>query len=239
MQNLADIKARIAKLSRMTVDNGCSEAEAMSAAIKIQAIIAEHGLTIGEVKAYIASNDPNKEKMEHGLFGRNKRWHEVKYCSGAVADLFDCQVFKTEKMVNGKEVKYLNFFGFPQDVAAAMALTDLIYRAMENDFRNYLLNAARNGVHGKTLRKAFMLGFASRVSDRLREMKKEAAQVKPTGTELVVLKNQVVKNHLASEGIHLRVSNSKTTYRSTDAYAAGQSAGDKAVLSNNKRIGGF
>jgi hypothetical protein len=242
MQNLADIKARIAKLSRMTVDNGCSEAEAMSAAAKIQSIIAEHGITIGEVKDYIASNDPNKEKMEEGFYGRNQRFHEVSRCLTDIANLFDCQGFKTEKVVDGKKIKVLYFYGFPQDVAAAMALTDLIARAMENDFRNYLLNNRTQGYHGKTLRKAFMLGFAGRVRIRLRAMKEET-KAKPTGTELIILKNQVVSQHLAIElkakGIRVRTTTSKTTYRSVEAYAAGQSAGDKAVLNNNKRVGGF
>lgn len=228
MTDLNEIKVRLAKLSRMTVENGCSEHEALNAASKIAAILDEHGLTLDSLKSY--ENADVKPEMTNGQFGDKKHSHEVRFCATAVADYFDCKVYKAT--VNGKKV--INFFGFAQDVEACMVLINALAFAMESDYRKWH-NTQNSDIHGKTLRKNFMIGFSDRVSVRLNEMKKERTnQNVTTGTALVVLKNQLVE-----KAFTVKIKKVITYYTPNEhAYAAGQAAGNNANLGvTNKQIG--
>lgn len=231
MPDLNDIKARLVKISKMTVENGCSEFEALSAAAKISEILDEHGMTFGDVKAYSESNDPNKPKMEYGRFGTKKQIHEVSFIVNQIANLFDCKVFRS--IINGYKV--IQFFGFPEDVAACLALTDTLVIAMEFDCKVYQKTTSQD-VHGKTLRKGFMLGFAVRINERLKEMKTQRTENKTTGTALVVLKNQIVASEFVKENIKLKKASQTIRTSNNEAYLAGYKSGNNISLNNNKMI---
>lgn len=232
MTDINDIKARIVKLSKMTTENGCSEAEAMTAAAKIAAILDEHGMTEAEIKSF--SREESGNKMETADFGNKKKLHEVQYCVNGIAKFFDVKVWASTT----RENRTIRFFGFPGDVAAAIALTETLVYAMESDFDRFMAskNNYFDGVHGKTLRKNFMLGFAHRVTERLRELKVERNPV-TTGTALVVLKNQVVETEAAKLNLNLKAGSANRTTGNTAAYAAGMTAGGRVNLGNTKQIG--
>lgn len=228
MTNFNEIKAKIAKLANMTIENGASESEALFAAKKIAELLDAHGMSIEEMKDFQNENSTNK--METGEFGNKKKLHEVQYCVTAIADFFDCKIWATR----GNDAHKIKFFGFPQDVAAAMALTEALVYAMESDYKKWF-NSQNSDVHGKTLRKNFMLGFCSRINARLKEMKL-ARNSANTGTALIVVKGQVVTEEYAK--LNMKISKSyRTVYSSNNAaYEAGQTAGNTANLGNTKRI---
>ena len=228
MTDIENIKARIVKLSKMTVENGCSEAEAMTAAAKLAAILDENGMTAEEIKSF--SREESGNKMETANFGNKKKLHEVQFCVNAIAKFFDVKVWSATTSVN----RVIRYFGFPNDVAAAIALTETLVYAMEGDFDRYMLNNVQS-VHGKTLRKNFMVGFAHRVSERLKELKLERNPV-TTGTALVVLKNQVVEAEAEKLNLQLKKGASNRTTANTAAYEAGQVAGGRVNLGNTKYI---
>lgn len=51
MTDLSEIRRRIAQLRQMTVERGCTEAEALAAAAKVAELMARHGLSAEEVDA--------------------------------------------------------------------------------------------------------------------------------------------------------------------------------------------
>lgn len=231
--DINSIKERIAKLSRMTIDNGASENEAMFAAKKIAELLDEHGLTESEIKAYAAPD--STESMETSSYGNKKKLHEVQYCVNSIAAFFDVKVW----ISNNVNSRCMKFFGFPQDVAAAIALTETLVSAMENDFKAYMATNTED-VHGKTLRKSFMLGFASRVSQRLKEFKQERKNLLTgeRGTAIVVLKNQVVETKYNELNMKLRTTYTKASYSNATAFSAGYSAGGRVSLGNTRQIAG-
>jgi hypothetical protein len=228
MTDFNDIKAKIAKLANMTTENGASENEAMFAAKRIAELLDAHGMTISEMKDFQNENSVNK--METGSFGSKKKLHEVQYCVTAIAEFFDCKVWANR----GTDSHKIKFFGFPQDVVAALALTEALVHAMESDYKLWFSNQ-NSEVHGKTLRKNFMLGFCSRINARLKEMKL-ARNVATTGTALIVVKGQVVTEEYAKLNMTVKKAYRSTYTSNNAAYEAGQSAGNTANLGNTKRI---
>lgn len=225
---LDDIKSKITKLSRMTIENGCSENEAIAAASKISELLAAHGMTMAEVRAF----GDSKSDMEMAFTGINKRNHESSLCAAAISRYFGCKSFIRRESDRRKGTM---FFGFPDDVAAAVALLELIRYSMEKDFRGWLMSQDRNdGVHGKTHRRNFMAGYAMRVSARLNEMslKKEMAQ-RTTGRELVVLKEEIIAAAFEKQIGKLGRAKKRSFHR-TAAFEAGERAGSSVGL--NKEI---
>lgn len=232
--DLNEIKKRLVKLSKMTVENGCSEFEALNAAQKIAQILDDNGLSYSELKAFEGQN--KKPETEHGIFSRGKKQlHEVRFSANAIARFFDCKVFS--KSINGEKV--INYFGFAADVAAAIALTETLMYAMDNDYKIWSEKNKHNyqNQHGKTLRKAFMVGFTQRVNQRLDDFK-IARNAQQTKNALVVLKNQLVEKSFKEEQIRLTNGNVKHYIKSDDAYSAGFAAGDRANLGNPNQIEG-
>jgi len=233
--DLNEIKARIAKLSKMTIENGASENEALTAARKIAELLDSNGLTEAEIKAFETTDSDTSCKMETSDFGEKKKLHEVQFCVNAIAKFFDVKVWSTT-MGTGNRV--IRFFGFPQDVAAAMALTETLVYAMERDYKNWFATQSQD-VHGKTLRKNFMLGFCSRVNSRLKDLKEERevkAENNLPGTSLVILKNQVVESEAEKLNLRLRKASRSYSRANTSAYDAGCYAGSQVNLGNNKMI---
>lgn len=223
-----DLKARIVKLSKMTVENGCTESEALAAASKIAKLLDDNGFSMQELKDF--ENNNKKSDTEYGIFdtGR-KNAHEVFWCISRIGEFFDCVSFSQKDRYT--KVTSMKFFGFSADVVGAIELTKAIMFAMESDYTLWFENNKHfHGEHGKTLRKSFMLGFASRINARLKELKAARNVQANTGTALIVLKNQIVVRDFQQQKI--KIVNKKTTVSTsnTSAYEAGQAAGGRADL---------
>lgn len=231
--SIEDIKARILKLSRMTVENGCSEQEALSAAQKMAKLLDENGLAMSDLKAY--ENKTSKPDLEQGVYedGRKNR-HEINFCINAIAKFFDCVAYSSKNPFT-KETSY-KFFGFAADVAAAIELTKAIAQAMESDYdRWYVANKSQYPHdHGRTLRKSFMIGFAQRIIERLKEFKSNRNV--STGTALIVLKNQIVTQAFEEANSNVTFKKSTTKYNPNGAHAAGYEAGGRANITNKHQI---
>lgn len=177
------------------------------------------------------SGKANSE-LEFGYFGSKRQLHEVQFCARAIANYFDCRCF-SRTLPNG--VRAITFFGFAQDVAAAMALSHALMIAMEQDYGLWSNTQSANQVHGKTLRSAFMRGFGERVSERLDEMKVAQKAVVSTGTALVVLKGQLITQAMADHGVKLK-KQARYATRNDGAKEAGRAAGDRASLVSGKGV---
>lgn len=241
----AKIAERLRRLMQMTVDNGCSEAEAIVAAGKANGLMAEYGLSYADVAEVRADRYGVRRRPFSGGSAARRTHHEVSRCHGTIAKFCDCKAWYA-----GTD---LIFFGAETDTETAFYLQDIIRMAMDRECARYLASGERpKGLHGNSLRASFLAGMATRVNQRLREMlavrQADMAKVARAGagTALVVLEKQAVvteryAQHMAATGLKLKRSTSRHTLRSRDAIQAGMSAGDRVALSAglNGRSGGM
>lgn len=223
------LKARIEKLSKMTVENGCTSNEAEAASRVLLRIAAENGMTLGEVLA-IRPEEAASKLANGDIISNRKRFHEVSWSINTIAEFFSCKAWL---MKNG-DYTGIRYFGFPEDVQAAVALTNIITVAMETECASFL-KTRESDVHGKTLRKNFMLGFVARINARLLEIRHEHNKETTGSTDLVVVKEDVIRE--AMKDIQIKKSKQNTRYASDNtAYYAGAAAANNVSLRVHKEI---
>jgi hypothetical protein len=221
---LDGLKARIQALRAKTVDNGCTESEAMSAA-KVAELLDRYDLSLSDVEIREAACE-RREFETH----RKKRV-PLDGCVGAVAYFCDCRVWR-EKNAAG-EARYV-FFGLRSDVEVAHYLTELIDGAVRSELGHYKTSKAYQKFRHNERHLAngsFTFGMVGSIAEKLVAMKdaRDAANA-GTGRALVVVKTAVVDAELAKLNLRLRRQRSTSRMISESAYEAGGAAGASLAI---------
>lgn len=233
------IIAKIRKLAAMTKANGASESEALKAADMLAKLMAEHHVADTELslkrdaRGCLMGEFRVIDKAKRGV---RPNWQK---CGARVASLFSCQTYlsSSEEDILGLgftvPIQIRKFYGFPEDVEAATVLMTIIHTA--------LISASEK--QKKREQNDFELGFVDRINVRLQEMIDRKTAAKPTGTSLIVLKDQLVTEEYAK---YLRANDIWLGYgarygegRNNAAYAAGSAAGSRVDLGGTKLAGGY
>src|SRR3954469_3683493 len=209
---LDKLRARIQALRAKTIDNGCTEDEALSAAAKVAELLDRHDLSLSDVEL-------REERCERAEFaaGRRKRI-PIDQCVGAVAEFCDCRVWR-EKTASGEQ-RYV-FFGLRADVAVAHYLTELIDGAVRSELGRFktsreYLRFRHNERH--MANSSFALGMVTSIAEKLTAMKAERDGVnRSSGRDLVVVKSAIVAEEMARLDLNLRTV--RTTKRFVSATA--------------------
>jgi len=232
VSKLNNIKARIRALRAMTVENGCTESEALSAAGLVTKILAEHGLTLEEVERIRAQPDVSSDVELSAL---RPRMAEISYCLVAIAEHFDCEVW-----CSGGQA--FSLMGLPQDVFAARTLAEIIADFMFVEWEDYFTHKRRDPPGWKEnptlhhrIKQAFLGTMGVKISDRLRRAKRDLS-TSGNGTALVVAKQDIVRRAMAARGIHLSKGQPITFEDDFHAAVAGAFAGKRADLSNPSKV---
>ena len=114
---LDKLKTRIQGLRAKTIDNGCTEGEALAAAAKVAELLDRYDLSLTDVEL----RDAPCERRAYET--HRKKRIPLDDCIGAIADFCDCRVWR-EKNPAG-EARYV-FFGLRSDIEVAHYLTELI-----------------------------------------------------------------------------------------------------------------
>jgi hypothetical protein len=206
------LAARVRKLSKMTTANGCSENEAAFATLRIAEIMAAHALTQDELS--IKEDAAHCIQDDFILFGQaTGDWYIIHQ---SIARLYGCKAW--QKAVRLEEIEGLGishpvrpfrFYGLANDVVACISTMSICYTAVATE------------CEGKRKATDFGLGMITRLSARIDELKPKFT----TGSALIVLKDQLVTEAFAKEGIRLRHVNAKQRNVDPTAYAQGFAAG--------------
>ncbi len=219
------LKARIQALRAKTVDNGCTEDEALAAAAKVAELLDRHDLSLSDIELREAA-------CEQVVYeAHRKKRIPIADCIGAVAAFCDCRVWR-EKNAAG-EARYV-FFGLPADAEAALYLTGVIDGAVRSELgrfktsRDYL----RLRHQDRHLANAsFALGMVSSIAGKLDAMKADRDRANArTGRAMVVVKTSIVDADLERLGITLQTTRSAGRLVAPDAFDAGGAAGTAFVL---------
>jgi len=243
--NSDKVRAKIAALVAKTTANGASEAEAVNAMAIAEKLMREHGVTLEDIKNDTeAAHDFIKRKFNSGV----KLTIMDKFVASAIGRYTDCKVWngvqyggsvRTPRSKTGYKAKYMAnvmFFGYTVDVELAEYIYKTCESAMETEWKRF--SALLCVGSRKEERKNFMLGMALRLKDRLDYMKVQNIENSgSTGTELMVLKSQLVA--AAAKKEHGKLNNRKpvTTYRDNDAFGAGQAAADNVRFNREVQDG--
>jgi len=213
---------RIQALRAKTVEQGCTEQEALAAAEKVAELLDRYGLSLSEL-------DLKQQACEGAAVetGR-RRVGPVDDCVPAVAAFFDCRAWG-EKSASGT-LRHV-FFGLPADVAAARYLYELVERAFETEtarFRAGDTYAAMPTRVRRTATNSFGIGLARGIAAKLRTLReaREAALRGSSGRDLVVAKAGVVDAELDKLGLRFRARKGTAGRRVlTRAFEQGHEAG--------------
>ena len=237
-EKLERIKEKIRRLSEMTVENGCSENEAMTAAQKMGKLLDEHQLSMSDIE--LQKQDCVEKEVWTGMTMRD----HMQACTHGIAFYSDTKPWMSSSRDGFKYV----YFGLPDDVELAHYTHCIVNRAILEEGDTYKTSDEYMMYPGSRKRqamRAFKFGMAERIGTRLKEMKKARQEwMKSQGRDLVVLKDQLVKASFQQLDKNLRtVRSGRVTHRA--GYGHGISAGDGFNLNeglkgsaSRKEIGG-
>jgi Protein of unknown function (DUF2786) len=239
-----DILQRVRKLLDLAEHANTPEAERDLAIQRAQGLMLKHAIDEAMVK-----RDPKLERakpiVKNIMYAEGKGYHQAKVdLLSAVARNNRCKVvYYTARQTPGKQAKYADIVGFPDDVAfVEMLYTSLWLQLIEAGTKAHKqLNLEWDDEkdkfvkpHGKTFIAAFAEGFIYQVSQRMREANRNAtreAEQVTTGSELALIdrKKQV---DLFYEGRYSdlgRMSRSRNRGNS-QGWSSGSEAGKRANI---------
>ena len=237
---LARVKARIKALTEKTVANGCTEAEAMSAAEMVGRLLERYALSMDEIEVRAA----RCVQAEVPMGGQRRR--PIDACVPAIARFCDCKVWLTRAARPGSDGdngfdwarpggRYV-FFGFETDTTLATYLFTVIDRAILTEAATFKqANPALRAVRLRRASASFQHGVAARVAERLDAMHQEReASVRArrsTGTALILARHRVVEDAFRETDVRLVSMTAVGQRRIASAFREGWRAGDRVNLS--------
>lgn len=205
--------ARIRALKAMTVENGCTEAEAMIAAEKLAKALSDYNMTLDE--ADLRASPFDKQTYDRASVVGTRLWKPAM----AIAKLTNTKMWKSGGCA-------MTFLGLAHEVEIAVYMLTICDRAMQTEVERLY----RGMGHLAPIRKAARaLPFVEGMSDRLYTRIMAMVPVQPPGNGLVVVRNALIDAELARRGIDLEA-NGPRRRQIGPGYDAGRAAADKVAL---------
>lgn len=240
---LAKVKEKIRKIASKTTNAGATEHEANSAMKKVGELLDHYDLELNDI---LLQDEECVSEIYH-LRGKSRSKFDC--CVPAIAQFCDCIVYFSSV---SKDEKGYVFFGLKSDTQMALHLCYICERAIEWELAMYKVSDpiyngdkfTRRGVSRKTLSTNFYKGMSIRLSQRLKDLKRQRDNElyekeqhlydKMNNVNALVSirdkKNRKVKEEFKKTGVNIYSHRSKSRYNS-DARNAGMKAGDKVNLS--------
>lgn len=216
---------RIQALLQKTVENGCTEEEAIAAAAKAGELMDAYRLEQSDVEI---TAEPISDVFMSRIL--RQRVSPADYCQRGICRY--CGVRMWFEFRDGARV--VRCLGLKPDVEMAQYLYDMITKAISHQVNKiYYPTVTGTGSPGlvRQLCWDFQRGMAARIGERLEAMAAANEPVAKTanGTALVVVKGAVVDAAWAKLGITLGKTRG-TAVRNAEAYHEGRAAGDRVNL---------
>jgi hypothetical protein len=234
MNNRENMLRKIRALMSKTIDNGCSEAEAMSALSMAQAMMDAYNVTdedLAETKAESAIKDTMKDMRDP---------HHIRsMLTRRISEFTNTKCYRHEF----KSQKYqYNFVGLPSDVEFAMWLTETLTMFVQKELKNYIWGNDYTSLPPNEKRPiimGFVMGCTRRINERLNElMEGSEDKASDNANALVVIKNALIDAKMKEMGLALREPRQRGTRTNRDSYGAGKAAGERASFGRPVGQGG-
>lgn len=247
---MSDERTRIIQkvhgLLSKTIENGCTESEAMSAAAKAGELMDFYNLQITDIEIRETKCRHLEIELDTSIAGK------LDGCVIAIGRFCDTKTWYTrgrKSYPNGKPVlergAVYHFFGLEQDVEVAEFLYNILNTAIEGELAEFkrsdtYIMASRK----KTATKTFCRSFSSRIYNRLHVMKAERDAelakndevMERTGRALVLVKQDHIESEFERDiGIKLSKRGRSSHTYDNNAARAGISAAGR--VSMNQGVG--
>ncbi|MGO8953499.1 MAG: DUF2786 domain-containing protein [Rhodomicrobium sp.] len=221
-EELDKVLSRIQALRGKTVEQGCTEAEALLAAGKVAELLDQYGLTLSEtgMKAQSCAGE--------GIETNRRRRSPLDECAGAIAGFCDCRTWY--EMTPQGHIRHI-FFGLPADVAGARYLYEKIGEAFETEtaeFKRSELYDQHPSAKRRSATASFQAGLGHGICAKLNRLKAERAAAfrASGGRDLVPVKRDVIEDELAALGMRLKVLQTGRKNLLAMAYKKGRVTGE-------------
>jgi hypothetical protein len=214
-----DLLTKIRALVAKTVENGCTEAEAMLALDKAQAMMAAYCVTEDELaltkeEKAILRREPPGTKDPHLI-----KWNLL----SSVAKFCSCEGWRKA------HERTIVFCGLPSDAQFATWLLDTLTAFVQAEIVKHLMDVNPGNGDRRQVIRSFVVGCTERINQRLGELcAQSTAAATSNAKALVVIKGQAVQAKMKELGIHLRSCFGSCAAGNNASYNAGRAAGDRA-----------
>lgn len=222
---LERLRARIQGLRAKTIDQGCTEEEALAAAAKVAELLDRYGLSLSDLEI--------RQQTCEGFgvdTGRRQR-APIDDAINTIAAFCDCRAW-SEVTPTGS-IRHV-FFGLPADVEGAHYLYDLIAATLASEtaaFRKGELYRSHASGQRTSATRSFQVGMVHGIVLKLDRMHEErVAANASTGRDLVPVKDSVIDDEIDKLGLHFTTRARRARRVLSDAFEAGKEAGDAFEL---------
>jgi Protein of unknown function (DUF2786) len=198
-----------------TMNNGCTEDEAMAALAKARELMAAYDIDESEL-----SHPQDHEGAAICKTQKGDLYDIRKHLCMSVARFTRCKAW------SGRKQNYaVGFAGLESDVLFATWLLETlqkyVLRAMN---QHHAERRAMNLDNPRIIGASFVMGCVARISERLREL----TPVEPIGKGLIVSRNALIKQVMENAGIVLHKDAERGVNVNNDSLNAGKVAGNGA-----------
>ena len=213
-----------------TVENGCTEAEAMNALSMAQAMMDAYDVSLDDIE------EAKKESATRAEMKDMRDPHNIRNWLATNVSKF------TNTMVWTVNKKKFNFVGLPSDIDFAIWLLEHLTLFVQKELKNYLWANGYQSLEASSKRRVingFILGCCSRINARLKELTEQGEMKRnENANALIVVKNDLIDKKMQELNINLRMPRQRRTRIEPNGYAAGQAAGNNASFGRPVGQGG-
>ena len=219
------ILVKIKSLLTKTTENGCTEAEALSAAEMVGKLMNDYDLTMSDLEFQ------SEEFVELKISTKSKVASYMHNIVSAIASYTDCMLY-----FKRADVITYTFFGSKKDTQIAEYLYHLLNNSIKLELENYKKSDSykNSTINGRTKTTSFSVGMGNRLNSRLFEMKNQFVYSNNKMTDIVpVNKKSIVEKEFSKKDMNLKTERRKSTVNSSEAYLQGHIAGGKVNITTS------
>ena len=169
------ILERVRKMLRLANDAGATEGERDNALRMAHATLAKYNLDLATVESTTQEGNPDEPRVENlATFGG---WPWARSICHAIAELFFCSYFYSKGKSDWK-VKHF-FIGRTSNATTAALVAEFVVTAVHREASQL----ARSCYAGTGYVRSFGWGAASKIRERVAELKTDDKQIEPAHTE--------------------------------------------------------
>ena len=187
---------RVRAILSKTMENGCTEGEAMAALAKARELMAAYDISEAEL-----GNTQEQESATIHYEDKTDPYQIKKFLARSVARFTRCKGWQG----NNSTSYSMAFCGLESDVIFATWLLDTLQRFVMRELKNHQDARRAKGLKcPRIIGASFVLGCANRISERLKELTPEEPATVGNGNALVVSRNALITEAMAKAGIRLK-----------------------------------
>jgi hypothetical protein len=217
---------RVRAIMAKTLDNGCTEAEAMTALEKAQELMAAYDISEADlgVTTETEAATIHKEMVEDP-------YRIKKQLGGTVGRFCRCKSWTSSQYPVG-------FAGLESDLEFAKWLLDTLSKFVLRELKNHQALRRSQGLKcPRIVSSSFVMGCVNRIAERLKQLT-PVAPAAATGNALTISRNALIADAMKKNGIVLGKGRSTPRRADMASYYAGQAAGNSARFDRPVGSGG-